>query len=79
MTLKSLHLSNHYVKISIKKLEEECFGNIEDGSGENSTKNAYMLIYERKIKTPLKKPLCENEIDIDKVIEFNSEDRKSVV
>ena len=52
---------------SVKKLESECFGGTSEGnqagwslkSMEHNMKNAYMLVYERELKMPIKKVMQE--------------------
>ena len=58
---------------SIKKLEEECFGNFDETAKDATTKNAYMLIYERELKTPIKIHLNEAEAEGKDIIEYNNE------
>ncbi len=61
-------------KFSISKLESECFGGSSENQKESSglsfrlfdfsnIKNAYMLVYERKLKTPLKKLAQPAEVE----------------
>ncbi len=68
---------------SVKKLESECFGGSSDSGKDNgwsfklfdhsSMKNAYMLVYERKLKTPLKRLVpkedAEKQLNGEKALE----------
>ena len=66
-------------KFNVNKIEDECFGGSDSNeSTENSwgmknekIKSAYMLVYERKIKNPIKMKINENEIlDKNELISF---------
>ena len=69
----SVVLSNYYINYqnSIKNLDKECFGGVNDSSKETgwfikgfeSMKSAYMLVYERKQKTSIKKVLTKDEVE----------------
>lgn len=59
-------------KFNVEKLEEECYGGSQSNGNERGMmfgwgrnercKNAYMLVYERKIKRPMKVTLTEEEV-----------------
>ncbi len=66
-----LEYNDSYIRqFDFKKLESECFGGSSDNSEEknilmkawdSNIKNAYMLIYERRLKTPIKMVLTKQE------------------
>ena len=77
---------------NIKNLEDECFGGFKMAYEENShwlnqhseekekCKNAYMLIYERKKKKPIKMVLDSNRVsNKDLVFEINSVNKNEVL
>lgn len=72
-------------KFNIEKLEEECFGGKMENNGEewnfrsnnDSIQSAYMLVYERRIKSPLKLLVSKPEKE-DRVISFKEEERLSI-
>ena len=86
---KWLKFNDSHVSIfDINDIEKECFGGARKGSGYNyeNFQNAYMLIYERKKKSPIKILSEENEIkEVDKEkinkkesVEVNNDNRKSI-
>jgi len=74
-------------KFNVSRMDDECFGGSDSSeSNENSwgmknekIKSAYMLVYERKIKNPLKIKIEENEIsDKNEVISFKENETFSI-
>jgi ubiquitin carboxyl-terminal hydrolase 34 len=65
-------------KFNVAKMEDECFGGSDSGEAENSwgmknekIKSAYMLVYERKLKNPIKIKVAETEVPANsEVISF---------
>ena len=60
---------SHVSKFDTDKIPSECFGGSNEGYSYENCQNAYLLIYERKKKTPIKIILDENElknIDLEK-------------
>ena len=79
---------SHISIFDINDIEKECFGGASKGLSYNyeNFQNAYMLIYERKKKTPIRLRYDENEIkeiyNLDKeensIIKLNSENKTSI-
>jgi len=71
---------SHISKFDISRLEEECFGGVsQQESGEISWKteniqSAYMLVYERRLKSPLKIIVQPDKINKDNLIAFKEEE-----
>ncbi|MCQ2816811.1 MAG: hypothetical protein MJ252_06050, partial [archaeon] len=80
-------------KFNLEKLNEECFGGStqqeNNGTGyfwgaTENCKNAYLLVYERKIKMPLKIIIKESKIEQKikqgmKIIEINNSNERSII
>lgn len=74
MTAESANSSKFKNNFSISKLEEECFGgkmesnndehNLNFRASHDSIQSAYMLIYERRIKSPLKVVVPKPNTDV---------------
>ena len=85
---KWLKFNDSHVSIfDINDIEKECFGGAKKGSGYNyeSFQNAYMLIYERKKKSPIRilyeeKDIKENNVDkkSENDVEINKDNRKGI-
>ena len=73
---------SHISPFDIKDIPNECFGGAEKNSAYSyeNIQNAYLLIYERKKKSPIRVLCNENEIGDDKnnIIEFNKDNEKDV-
>ncbi len=72
---------SHVSKFEFSKLEEECFGGKDEGGssagiwnfGGEKAKSAYLLVYERKIKNPIK-VIVVPPTDTSNVISFKEEE-----
>ena len=68
------------------KIESECFGGNTEGYSFENCQNAYLLIYERKKKAPIrilldeeeKKKFEENKENNDKIIKINKENKNKI-
>lgn len=67
-------------------MEEECFGGVSTYGASDSwsrnyekTKSAYMLVYERRIKSPLKIVIEESLVDKNYHISFKDEERVKIM
>ena len=86
---KWLKFNDSHISIfDINDIEKECFGGATKNFGYNyeNFQNAYMLIYERKKKTPIRLRYDENEIkeicdlnkEQDNIIKINSDNKASI-
>ena len=76
---KWLKFNDSHISIfDINDIEKECFGGTPKGCGYNyeNFQNAYMLVYERKKKAPIRILYNENEI---KDIDINSKDNENII
>ena len=94
MIVEFLNLSkkiNFYLFLfySISKLEEECYGGkVENGENDNinwnfrqnfdSIQSAYMLVYERRVKSPIKIIVNEKEANNNNLITYKEEEEKEI-
>jgi len=72
---------SHVSIFDTDKIPSECYGGSNEGYSYENCQNAYLLIYERKKKTPIKIILDEKEvktIDKDKIITFEKEKRNEI-
>ena len=79
---------SHISVFDINEIEKECFGGSSKGYGFSyeNFQNAYMLVYERKKKTPIRlryneneiKDICNLENEKNNIIKFNSENKASI-
>ena len=73
---------SHISTFDIKDIPSECFGGAEKNSAYSyeNFQNAYLLIYERKKKSPIRVLYEENEIGDDKtnIIDFNKDNVKEI-
>ena len=68
-------------KYDINKMQTDCFGGSLRNSNVPNTQNAYLLIYERVKKTPIKVLIDEKNISEDvkyNVIEFNKSEEENI-
>ena len=79
---------SHISVFDINDIEKECFGGSSKGLGFNyeNFQNAYMLIYERKKKTPIRlrydeneiKEICNLEKEENNIIKLKSENKAAI-
>ena len=71
---------SHVSEFNIDSIEEECYGG--SSQGHENYQNAYLLLYERKKKTPIKILIEEKDIDKEKdkdnIVEITEENKSSV-
>ena len=77
-----LEFNDSYIsKFNVNRLDDECFGGSYNNNNDSwarmgeKIKSAYMLVYERRIKTPLKMIISQNSIeDKNSTISFKEEE-----
>ena len=72
---------SHVSIFDTDRIPSECYGGSNEGYSYENCQNAYLLIYERKKKTPIKVILDEKEvekIDKDKLINIEKEKRNEI-
>lgn len=80
----NIDLFSYLLFFSIQKLEEECFGGkMDNGDSESNSWNfranydsiqsAYMLVYERRVKSPIKVLVTEQQAKEDNLISYKEE------
>ena len=69
---------SHVSEFNIDTIEEECFGG--SSQGHENYQNAYLLLYERRKKTPIKILIEEKNIDKEKddIVEITEENKSSI-
>ena len=69
---------SHVSEFNIDTIEEECFGG--SSQGHENYQNAYLLLYERRKKTPIKILIEEKDIDKEKddIVEITDENKSSI-
>ena len=73
---------SHVSVFDTKKIPSECYGGSREGASFENFQNAYLLIYERKKKTPIRIIIDEKTIDKDKekdnIINFNKDNKNQI-
>ena len=82
---KWLKFNDSHISIfDINDIEKECFGGSTRGYNYENFQNAYMLVYERKKKTPIRILYDENEVkemntkDNENIVKINKDNRKMI-
>ena len=72
---------SHVSEFDIDTIPSECYGGSLDGRNYENCQNAYLLIYERKKKTPIKILIDEKDIDKDKdnIIKIDKDNKKQII
>jgi len=73
---------SHVSEFDTDSIQSECFGGNSEGRPYENIQNAYLLIYERKKKTPVKILIEEKDIDKEKekenIVQINKDNRSSI-
>ena len=73
---------SHVSEFDTDSIQSECFGGNSEGRPYENIQNAYLLIYERKKKTPVKIIINERDIDKEKekenIVQINKDNRSLI-
>ena len=72
---------SHVSEFDTDKIPSECYGGSNEGYSYENCQNAYLLIYERKKKTPIRIIINENEvqsINEENIIKVNKDNRNEI-
>ena len=73
---------SHVSEFDTDSIQSECFGGNSEGRPYENIQNAYLLIYERKKKTPVKILIDERDIDKEKekenIVSINKDNRSLI-
>ena len=72
---------SHVSEFDTDKIPSECFGGSTEGYSFENCQNAYLLIYERKKKTPLKIIIDEKEVhglNEENIVNIDKDNRKEI-
>ena len=73
---------SHVSEFDTDKIPSECFGGSYEGYSYENCQNAYLLIYERKKKTPIKIIMDEKEtknIKEENIVKIDKDNRKEII
>ena len=81
---KWLQFNDSHVSVfDTNKIPTECYGGTREGTSYENCQNAYLLIYERKKKTPIRIIIDEKNLDKDKekdnIININKDNKKQII